>query len=125
VARVSAGLETWELYTYMDLYDMAVVAPAAGSTSGTIGAYGGFMAGGGHSVLASYYGLGADQTLSLQVVTADGRFVTADPQTNEDIFYALRGGGPGKPHCHATEHLPLSSFPWLCDYHFMLTKQYQ
>jgi len=73
--------------------DMALVAPAGDST---IGVYGGFMQGGGHSVMASYYGLGADQVLSLQVVTADGRFITADPETNEDLFYALRGGGPGK-----------------------------
>ena len=33
--------------------------------------------------------------LSLQVVTADGRVVTADPRTNPDLFFALRGGGGG------------------------------
>ena len=54
------------------------------------------MAGGGHNTLASKYGLGADQALSIQVVTADGKFVTADPVTNTDLYYALRGGGPGK-----------------------------
>lgn len=88
--RVGAGIEAWELYPLMDQYDMAVVAPA-GST--TVGVYGGWMAGGGHSVLSSYYGMGADQALELSVVTADGKFVTASPEINQDLFYALRGGG--------------------------------
>ncbi|KAH9214775.1 hypothetical protein DL95DRAFT_461839 [Leptodontidium sp. 2 PMI_412] len=88
--RVGAGIEAWELYPLMDQYDMAVVAPA-GST--TVGVYGGWMAGGGHSVLSSYYGMGADQALELSVVTADGKFVTASPEINQDLFFALRGGG--------------------------------
>ena len=91
-ARVGAGLESWELYDYMALHNMTVVVPGAA----TVGAYGGWMLGGGHSNLASKYGLGADQVLSLQVVTADGRFVTADPNTNQDLFWAMRGGGPSK-----------------------------
>jgi len=91
-ARVGAGLEAWELYAYMDKYNMTIVVPGGS----TVGAYGGWFLGGGHSVLASTYGLGSDQALSLQVVTADGRFVTADPTTNTDLFYALRGGGPSK-----------------------------
>jgi FAD/FMN-containing dehydrogenase len=37
--------------------------------------------------------LGADQVLDLKVVTADGRYVTANPQTNQDLFFAMRGGG--------------------------------
>ncbi|CAG8948757.1 hypothetical protein HYFRA_00001878 [Hymenoscyphus fraxineus] len=89
-ARVGAGLETWEMFNYMASNRMGVVVPA-GTT--TIGPYGGWMAGGGHSILTSSYGMGSDQPLSLQVVTADGRFVTADPITNEDLFFAMRGGG--------------------------------
>ncbi len=91
-ARVGAGLEAWELYSYMDKYNMTIVVPGGS----TVGAYGGWFLGGGHSVLTSTYGLGSDQALSLQVVTADGRFVTADLNTNSDLFYALRGGGPGQ-----------------------------
>ncbi|PMD39231.1 FAD binding domain-containing protein [Hyaloscypha variabilis F] len=90
-ARVGAGLEAWELYAYMDQYNITIIVPGGS----TVGAYGGWFLGGGHSVLASTYGLGSDQALSLQVVTADGRFVTADPSTNQDLFYALLGGGPG------------------------------
>ncbi|KAI1481059.1 FAD-binding domain-containing protein [Daldinia eschscholtzii] len=88
-ARVGAGIESWEMFAHMTRYNMTVVV-AGGYT---VGAYGGWMAGGGHSALASKYGLGADQALSIQVVTADGRFVTADPHQNTDLFYALRGGG--------------------------------
>jgi len=90
-ARVGSGLEAWELYQYMDMYNMTLVVPGGS----TVGAYGGWMAGGGHSTLGSLYGLGSDQVLSIEVVTADGHFVTADPETNADLFFALRGGGPG------------------------------
>lgn len=37
--------------------------------------------------------MGADQVLSLQVVTADGTFRTASPTENTDLFWAIRGGG--------------------------------
>lgn len=54
---------------------------------------GGFLFGGGHSPLSSMYGLAADQVLSMEVVTANGRFVTASETSNPDLFWALRGGG--------------------------------
>lgn len=41
------------------------------------------------------YGMAADQILALEVVTADGRFVTATPTENSDLFWALGGGGGG------------------------------
>ena len=37
--------------------------------------------------------MAADHVLSIQLVTADGRFITADADTNPDLFWALRGGG--------------------------------
>ncbi len=102
-ARVGSGLEAWELYDHMDQNNMTLVVPGGS----TVGAYGGWQAGGGHSTLGSLYGLGSDQVLSLQVVTADGRFVTADTNTNEDLFYALRGGGPGEFRPAVLEHAML------------------
>jgi hypothetical protein len=39
--------------------------------------------------------MAADHVLSVQLVTADGRFITADSKTNADLFWALRGGGAG------------------------------
>lgn len=91
-ARVGSGLESWELYEHMDENEMTLVCPGRY----TVGVYGGWIQGGGHSALASLYGMGSDQVLSLEVVTADGRFVTADTEENSDLFYALRGGGPSK-----------------------------
>lgn len=37
--------------------------------------------------------MAADQVLAFEVVTADGRFVTASNAVNSDLFWALRGGG--------------------------------
>lgn len=90
-ARVGVGLEAWELYQYMATHNMTLVVPGGQ----TVGAFGGWMAGGGHSSLGSLYGMGSDQVLALQVVTADGRYVTVNATSNPDLFYALRGGGPG------------------------------
>lgn len=91
-AHVAVGLEAWEVHSAMAQYNVTLVAPSFA----TVGAFGGFMAGGGHSTLVSYHGLGSDQVLSLNVVTADGSFVTASPAVNSDLFFALRGGGGSK-----------------------------
>ena len=39
------------------------------------------------------YGMSIDNLLSCQIVTADGRVLTANASENEDLFWALRGGG--------------------------------
>jgi FAD/FMN-containing dehydrogenase len=61
----------------------------------TVGIAGGYTQSGGHSPLATSFGLGADQTLEFQVVTANGQLVTASPYQNEDLFWALSGSGAG------------------------------
>ncbi|KXJ90487.1 hypothetical protein Micbo1qcDRAFT_226448 [Microdochium bolleyi] len=68
---------------------------AVGGWCPSVGIAGGFTAGGGHSPLGSKFGMGADQTLEFEVVTAEGRVVTASPTTNSDLYWALSGGGPG------------------------------
>lgn len=35
--------------------------------------------------------------VAIDVVTADGQLVRADANTNEDLFWAARGGGPAFP----------------------------
>ncbi|KAH6686903.1 FAD binding domain-containing protein [Plectosphaerella plurivora] len=53
----------------------------------------GYTSGGGHSVLSSTYGLGVDQILQLEVVTPAGHILTVNECQNQDLFWALRGGG--------------------------------
>jgi FAD/FMN-containing dehydrogenase len=90
--KLAGGTEGFESIKAMNQSEVTWVAP--GQT--TLGHIGGWVQGGGHSSLSGTYGLGADQILSLNVVTADGRFVTADVNQNTDLFFALRGGGGGK-----------------------------
>ncbi|KAL2846481.1 FAD-binding domain-containing protein [Aspergillus pseudodeflectus] len=61
----------------------------------SVGAVGGFLQGGGTSLLAPSYGLAADNALQFTVVTAEGELVVANRIENPDLFWALRGGGGG------------------------------
>jgi len=54
---------------------------------------GGFTVGGGEGMLMSKYGLACDNLLSAEVVLADGSVVTASPESDPDLFWAIRGGG--------------------------------
>jgi len=50
-----------------------------------------------HPVLRKFYlvFIAADQALEFKVVTASGEFMTANSAENPDLFWALKGGGPG------------------------------
>ena len=84
-------------YTWADVYPVAqangriVVGGGTPSVSST----GGWMQGGGHGPASRQFGLGADQVLSARVVLADGSIITASPCENHDVYFAIRGGGPG------------------------------
>lgn len=59
------------------------------STTGVAG----LTLGGGYGHLRNKYGLTADNLLSVDIVTADGRLLTASEQDYADLFWAVRGGG--------------------------------
>lgn len=54
---------------------------------------GGLTLGGGIGYLARAHGLTLDNLLSVDMVLADGSFVTASNDENADLFWAVRGGG--------------------------------
>lgn len=65
------------------------------TTGGIIASTGiaGLTLGGGIGYLTRAYGLSCDNLLSADVVTADGKFLVASEKENDDLFWALRGGG--------------------------------
>lgn len=53
----------------------------------------GLTLGGGTGHLTRKYGLIIDNLLGVDIVLADGSFVTADADDHPDLFWAVRGGG--------------------------------
>ena len=54
---------------------------------------GGLTLGGGHGYLTRKYGLTIDSLLEVDVVLANGTFLRASASENDDLFWAMRGGG--------------------------------
>ncbi|MBT8187338.1 MAG: FAD-binding oxidoreductase [Croceitalea sp.] len=54
---------------------------------------GGLTLGGGVGHLSRKYGLTIDNLLEADMVLADGSFVTVNAQHNQDLYWAIRGGG--------------------------------
>jgi FAD/FMN-containing dehydrogenase len=63
-----------------------------GGIISTTGA-GGLILGGGIGHLTRKCGLSIDNVLGAELVLADGSVVTADESTNDDLYWAIRGGG--------------------------------
>src|SRR6266516_5311124 len=75
-------------------FNAATYAFGLATTGGIISTTGvaGLTLGGGIGYLDRGFGLSCDNLISADVVTADGRFLVAGADQNEDLFWALRGG---------------------------------
>ncbi|KAK1774692.1 hypothetical protein QBC45DRAFT_424336 [Copromyces sp. CBS 386.78] len=99
-ARLGAGVQVSDAFAAAKAHGLVL----HGGNCESVGVVGGYTQGGGHSVLSSALGLGADQVLEWEVVIppspatghAEPRLVTATP-FNEyaDLYWALSGGGGG------------------------------
>jgi hypothetical protein len=85
---VGAGCTWGDIDHATHAFGMAV----PGGIISTTGA-GGLTLGGGLGYLSRKCGLSIDNLLSADIVLADGSFVTANANQNQDLFWALRGGG--------------------------------
>ncbi|KAK7713249.1 hypothetical protein SLS64_004498 [Diaporthe eres] len=91
VITAGSGVNMGAAYDFADEHNVTVV----GGYATTISWSGGYVQGGGHSVLSPVYGLAADRVLQFKVVTPDGVLRTANACQHPDLFWALRGGGGG------------------------------
>lgn len=85
---VEAGCTWGDVDHATHAFGMATVSGII-STTGV----GGLTLGGGHGYLTRKYGLTIDNLVGADVVLADGRMVRASEGENEDLFWAIRGGG--------------------------------
>jgi FAD/FMN-containing dehydrogenase len=89
---VGAGTRWLEAYREVSVKHGRYVQ-GGGCTS--VGAAGGFSQGGGFGSWSKKFGTAAANLLEAEVVTADGRLLVANACQNQDLFWALRGGGGG------------------------------
>ncbi len=89
---VEAGARWLEAYQEVTVKHGRYVQ-GGGCTS--VGAAGGFTQGGGFGSWSRKYGTSAGEMLEAEVVVADGRVLVANDCQNQDLFWALRGGGGG------------------------------
>ncbi|KAL2835353.1 hypothetical protein BJY01DRAFT_223828 [Aspergillus pseudoustus] len=86
-----AGAQFESIYQFVEARGYRIV----GGSAVTVGAAGGWITGGGHSILSNELGLGVDNVQQLKAVLPNGKHVTANRCQNQDLFFALRGGGGG------------------------------
>jgi FAD/FMN-containing dehydrogenase len=88
IARVGAGAVWGQVIAAAEPFGLA---PPAGSHAAV--GVAGYTLGGGVGWLARKQGFGADNLVRAELVTADGKIVSASAGERPDLFWALRGAG--------------------------------
>ena len=87
VARVEAGAVWHQVLEAAGVHGLTGL-PGSSTTVGVVG----YTLGGGFGWLGRRYGLAAHSVLRAEVVTADGRLITASPDQHPDLLWGLKGG---------------------------------
>lgn len=87
---VQGGVRNRELYEAV----CGAGYPFPGGGCPTVGVAG-YTLGGGWGYSSRLFGLGCDQLVEAEVITADGQLIIANSSQHEDLFWALRGSGGG------------------------------
>ncbi|HWT98726.1 MAG TPA: FAD-binding oxidoreductase [Terriglobales bacterium] len=85
---VQAGTTLGDMDRETALYGLAVPCGVISETG-----IAGLTLGGGVGWLVRKYGLSCDNLIGCEVVTAEGKLVTANEESHADLFWGLRGGG--------------------------------
>lgn len=89
-ARVEPAVTNLEMATALDRKGLAFPLGHCGSVPMS-----GYLLGGGVGWNGGAWGFACGLVTRAEVVLADGRCITASATENPDVFWALRGGGPG------------------------------
>jgi FAD/FMN-containing dehydrogenase len=87
---VGTGAQLIDVYSALAAHGLTIPAGSCPSVG-----IAGHALGGGMGLAGRQFGLTTDNLLSAQIVTADGRLRTASGKSNQDLYWALRGGGGG------------------------------
>lgn len=89
-ARVEAGVQARDLASAAGEHGFSFLPGAAPTPSVT-----GYTLGGGLGWLGRAHGFACNRVAAIELVTAAGESKTVDNANDEDLFWALRGGGGG------------------------------
>ncbi|KAK4238693.1 FAD-binding domain-containing protein [Achaetomium macrosporum] len=88
VASIGPGNRWIDVYKWISPYGLAV----AGGRYSDVGV-GGLLVGGGINYFGNQVGWSVNTLVGVQVVLGDGSIIEANKHKNEDLFWALKGGG--------------------------------
>jgi FAD/FMN-containing dehydrogenase len=90
LATIGAGARLAEVYHALHQHGVTIPA-GCGPTVGVAG----LTLGGGLGVLGRTYGLTCDRLTEAEIVLADGTMITCSDDSDQDLYWALRGAGTG------------------------------